>query len=76
MYPALQRAADRIDDPIERGLFIARQIAADEYDAAIDGALHHAYPAWVADEKYRQAMREYDRASRALVEYRQNQAVR
>lgn len=72
LYPALARAAARITDPAERALFIAQAHAADEYDAATDGAYHHSMSSDAADRAYRIASREYDRASAALIAYRRS----
>src|SRR6185312_9564761 len=42
MSAYLDRVAERITDPTERALWIAQQRAGDAYEAATDGALHHA----------------------------------
>lgn len=66
----LARHAERIADPVERQLWIDQQIAASEYDAAIEGAYHHNRPRDAADAAYYAAMRAYDATSAALIEYR------
>lgn len=69
-----ERMTSNILDPRERELALAVLRAGDEYDAATDGSLHHAYPAHVADAKYDAIKRTYDRAARALIGYRRNVA--
>lgn len=65
-----QRMTSTILDARERELTIAVLRAGDELDAATDGALHHAYPADVADAKYYAAKHAYDRAAKALANHR------
>ena len=50
-------------------LLMALTDAGSAYEAADDGALHHAYPADVADAKYYAVKRDYDRAGTALSDY-------
>ena len=64
------RVAATIADPIERALWVRQYRAGSAYEAAIDGALHYAYPPLEAEHWYRAAMREYDAASSALINYR------
>jgi hypothetical protein len=67
LSPSLTRIAEGIADRRERELFIAQQWAGDRYDCAVDGAYGNG-------PEYHAAMREYDRASRALMAYRRNAA--
>lgn len=68
------RIAASITDETERALWIRHYHAAGDYEAAQDGALHHAYGA-DADRRYRLVVREYDAASAALITYRRNRAA-
>lgn len=61
-------------DATERALVLALFRAGDEYDAASDGSLHHAYPSDVADRKYWEVRRAYDVAGKALADYRRARA--
>jgi len=61
--PSLARISATIADPRERELFIDQQLAGDRYDCATDGAYGNG-------PEYYAAMREYDRASSALITYR------
>lgn len=65
-----ERMTSNILDARERELTVAVLRTGDELDAATDGSLHHAYPADVADAKYRDMQRAYDRAAKALANYR------
>ena len=51
-------------------LMIAQTDAATAYDAATDGALHHAYDRDTADRMYYAVKREYDRASSEFINYK------
>lgn len=72
MTSITERIAATMADATERALWLAQQQAGDAYESATDGALHHAYPAEKADALYRAAVRDYDRASAALISYRQS----
>lgn len=64
------RIAASITDVTESDLWVRQYHAANAYDAATDGAFHHAYPRDEADRRYRAVVREYDAASHALISYR------
>lgn len=70
---AIERAhlayAGRADDAAYIALLVAQTDAASAYEAATDGAFHHAYDADTADRMYYAARRAYDQASAALIGY-------
>lgn len=72
LSPTAARIAAGIADETERALWIRRHNAASAYDAATDGALHHAYSRDEADRRHYAVVREYDAASSALIAYRRS----